>query len=128
MSTTADSKDDWTEWYQEWEREVGQWLEPQQRPQTREDMIQTAWSFHADKMRDELFARVTPLAVHVDFLCRVGDLFSEQTHNCWHETAMRLVDSYNELLQRNAKTKATCGIQDGIATRLGTCCRCQERH
>ena len=128
MSSSADSRGEWTEWYEQWQQEVGQWLEPENCPQTREDMINTAWSFHAQNMRDELFACVTPLAVHVDLLCRVGDLFSEQTKDCWHETAMKLVEKYNELLEQYGQMKATCETRDGIVGRLGTCCRCREQH
>lgn len=128
MVKPTEQTGDWQEWYAQWEQHFGQWLEPEHRPVTREDQIQTAWAYYTQQMRDELVECVRPLAVHVDYVCRVGDLFSRESDECWHKTATALVASCNEVLVRYGYARATCEKQAPVGVALGSCCRCGKQH
>jgi hypothetical protein len=128
MSQPAKATGDWQEWYAQWEQQCGQWLEPENRPVTREDQIQTAWAYYTERMRDDLVQCIKPLLIHVDYVCRVGDLLTREDHECWHATAVALAAACNEVLARYGYAEVTCKTPAAFGAVIGSCCRCGKQH
>ena len=114
---TSDGKfteSDWEKWYAKWEQEIGQWLEEDHRPVTREDKIQTAWSFRLqrtarkainaalDNHRDQ-FGDVETIQVVGEFLCEVG----EESENAAGERLKVICRELIEIADEIAGSKTT---------------------